>query len=176
MQFPRYTRSSEVVSNLNLTGPLKSQVFSAFGPVEQIGKLYSPANNRSKPGFCSNINQVLKPINVISFEIVCLCCFVLLNRYCDLNTEWEGECYKSGQNYHWKLISIWRVNLNCHVRRGFKFWLIFCGPKVLRMSTMTQIEAFISLLRVWVNWFKAKKEGNPETGRKRGGLNCKGRH
>jgi len=38
VQFPRNTGSSEVVSNLNLTGPLKSQVYSAFEPVEQIGK------------------------------------------------------------------------------------------------------------------------------------------
>jgi len=53
VQFPRNTWSSEVVSNLNLTGPLKSQVFSAFEPVEQIGKLSSPAKNRPKPGFCS---------------------------------------------------------------------------------------------------------------------------
>ena len=53
VQFPRNTRSSEVVSNLNFTWPLKSQVFSAFEPVEQIGKLCSPAKNRPKPGFCS---------------------------------------------------------------------------------------------------------------------------
>jgi len=51
VQFPRNIRSSEVVSNLNLTRPLKSQVFSAFAPVEQIGKLSSPAKNRPEPEF-----------------------------------------------------------------------------------------------------------------------------
>jgi len=53
VQFPRNTRSSEVVSNSNFTWPLKTQVFSAFEPVEQIGKLCSPAKNRPEPGFCS---------------------------------------------------------------------------------------------------------------------------
>ena len=53
VQFPRNTRSFEFVSNLNFTRPLKSQVFSAFEPVEQIGKLCSPAKNRPKPRFCS---------------------------------------------------------------------------------------------------------------------------
>jgi len=51
VQFPRNTGSSEVVSNLNLTGPLKSQDFSAFGPVEQIGKLCSPAKIGLNLGF-----------------------------------------------------------------------------------------------------------------------------
>ena len=51
--FPTNTRSSEVVSNLNFIWPLKSQVFSAFEPIEQIGKLCSPAKNRLKPGFCA---------------------------------------------------------------------------------------------------------------------------
>ena len=53
VQFPRNTRSSEIVSNLNFTWSLKSQVFSAFEPVEQIGKLCSPAKNKPKHGFCS---------------------------------------------------------------------------------------------------------------------------
>jgi len=53
VQFPRNTRSSEVVCNLNFTWPLKSQVFSAFEPVEQIGKLCSPAKNMPRPGFWS---------------------------------------------------------------------------------------------------------------------------
>jgi len=57
VQFPWSTGSSEVFSNLNLTGPPKSQVFSAFEPVEQIAKLCSPAKNWPKPGFCSEKSQ-----------------------------------------------------------------------------------------------------------------------
>ena len=53
VQFPGNTKSSEVVSNLNFTGPLDAQDFSAFEPFEQIGKLRSPAKNRLFPGFCS---------------------------------------------------------------------------------------------------------------------------
>ena len=47
------TRSSEVVSNLDFTGPSKSQDFSAYKPVEQIGKLCPPAKNRLELEFCS---------------------------------------------------------------------------------------------------------------------------
>lgn len=64
VQFPRTTRSSEVVSKINFTWPLKSQVFSAFEPVEQIRKLCSPAN---KPGFCSEkvfLRKGIKPAPV----------------------------------------------------------------------------------------------------------------
>ena len=54
VQFPKNTRSSQGVSNSNLTGPLKSQVFSAFKPVdsEQIGKLSQPAKIKLQPVFC----------------------------------------------------------------------------------------------------------------------------
>jgi len=48
VKFPRNARSSEVVGNLTFIW----QVFSAFQPVEQIGKPCSPAKNRPKPGLC----------------------------------------------------------------------------------------------------------------------------
>jgi len=77
VQFPRNTRSLSVVSNLNLTGPLKWQGFSAFEPVEQIGKLCSPAKNSPKPGICSEnkdkmmmlYKQYLQP-EMVSFYIM----------------------------------------------------------------------------------------------------------
>jgi len=41
VQFPRNTRSSEVVSNLNFTVPLKTQDFSAFNPLLFLSSFFT---------------------------------------------------------------------------------------------------------------------------------------
>ena len=53
MQFPRNlnTRSSELVSHLNLTGSLKSQVFSAFSPSSKMENCVHPPKLGLNQGF-----------------------------------------------------------------------------------------------------------------------------
>jgi len=67
VQFPKNTGSSKVFCNLKLKGPPKSQVFSAFEPVEQIRKLCSPAKDRPKPEFCTQ--QILKVSTFVPFPL-----------------------------------------------------------------------------------------------------------